>query len=170
MAAVSQHQSLGYLLSLLDRYHRLANTKHCVKQKQMMVSSRPKGDQTWLSKTCFNIFLYNIFPHCSIILTHAYKFLWVPKKDFTPLCSKNSRQKKNCSSEKKICSSEKKSCSSEKKSCSSDFLPTVFSTSSKKKVAAPQAVLIVPTLQWSRCFAGKYRNGAIAIQFEPWQV
>ena len=109
----------------------------------MMVSSRPKGDQTWLSKTCFNIFFYNIFPHCSIILTHAYKFLWAPKKDFTPLCSKNSRQKKNCSSEKKICSSEKKSCSSEKKSCSSDFLPTVFSTSSKKKVAVAKKKVAV---------------------------
>ena len=49
------------------------------------------------------------------------------------------------------------------------FLPTVFSTSSKKIVAAVEVMLIVPTLQWSRCFAGKYRNGAVAIQFEPWQ-
>ena len=60
----------------------------------------------------------------------------MPKKDFTPLCSKNSRQKKNCSSEKKICSSEKKS-------CSSDFLPTVFSTSSKKKVAVAKKKVAV---------------------------
>ena len=134
MAAVSQHQSLGYLLSLLDRYHRLANTKHCVKQKQMMVSSRPKGDQTWLSKTCFNIFLYNIFTHCSIILTHAYKFLWAPKKDFTPLCSKNSRQKKIAVAKKKVAVAKKKVAVAKKKVAVAIFCLLFFPLLRKKKL------------------------------------
>ena len=86
----------------------------------------------------------------------AKKKVAVAKKDFTPLCSKGVKFFF--------------ATATSFFATAIFFLPTVFSTSSKKKVAAPQAVLIVPTLQWSQCFAGKYRNGAIAIQFEPWQV
>lgn len=81
------------------------------------------------------------FDTLRVLLVKLKAFLWAPKKDFTPLCSKGVKFFF--------------ATATFFFATANFFLPTVVSTSSKKKVAVPQAVLIVPTLQWSRCFASK---------------
>ena len=81
------------------------------------------------------------FDTLRVLLVKLKAFLWAPKKDFTPLCSKGVKFFF--------------ATATFFFATANFFLPTVVSTSSKKKVAVPQAVLIVPTLQWSRCFANK---------------
>ena len=82
-----------------------------------------------------------LFNSLRVLLVKLKAFLWAPKKDFTPLCSKGVKFFF--------------ATATFFFATANFFLPTVVSTSSKKKVAVPQAVLIVPTLQWSRCFASK---------------
>ena len=102
----------------------------------------------FLNLVSFEFDLKDFVPHLSaffdtlrVLLVKLKAFLWAPKKDFTPLCSKGVKFFF--------------ATATFFFATANFFLPTVVSTSSKKKVAVPQAVLIVPTLQWSRCFANK---------------
>ena len=98
--------------------------------------------EAWLSiHSVFVPHLSAFFDTLRVLLVKLKAFLWAPKKDFTPLCSKGVKFFF--------------ATATFFFATANFFLPTVVSTSSKKKVAVPQAVLIVPTLQWSRCFASK---------------
>ena len=108
----------------------------------------PTSDFNLLRALQANNFQILFVPHLSaffdtlrVLLVKLKAFLWAPKKDFTPLCSKGVKFFF--------------ATATFFFATANFFLPTVVSTSSKKKVAVPQAVLIVPTLQWSRCFANK---------------
>ena len=94
-----------------------------------------------IRKIIFVPHLSAFFDTLRVLLVKLKAFLWAPKKDFTPLCSKGVKFFF--------------ATATFFFATANFFLPTVVSTSSKKKVAVPQAVLIVPTLQWSRCFASK---------------
>ena len=92
-------------------------------------------------KMVFVPHLSAFFDTLRVLLVKLKAFLWAPKKDFTPLCSKGVKFFF--------------ATATFFFATANFFLPTVVSTSSKNIVAVAQIVLIVPTFQWSRCFANK---------------
>ena len=138
----SSHAFRKFIFAIKTWICILPHKDYCYSSFKVVLRLTEADWQDWNVPIIFFVpHLSAFFDTLRVLLVKLKAFLWAPKKDFTPLCSKGVKFFF--------------ATATFFFATANFFLPTVVSTSSKKKVAVPQAVLIVPTLQWSRCFASK---------------